>query len=165
MPCWLTRERGAKGRTFFPPGGPVRIRHYLFAALPLFAACADWPDHVAGPQTATIPTQGQQSLTSESLVDRYIVVFRDDVGNPSAATDQLIQQFGGVVHFRYEHAIKGFAATLPAVALAGIQHSPIVSYIEPDGIATIGASGSDNTVSSWGLDRIDQRDLPLSDTY
>lgn len=142
----------------------MKIRHALLAALPLFAACADWTDQVAGP-SANLPSQVRSSLTSQDLLDRYIVVFQNDVSNPSAVADQLVQSFGGVVHFRYEHAIKGFAATLPAAALEGIQRSPMVSYIVPDGIATTMGSGTDNTVSSWGLDRIDQRDLPLSNSY
>jgi subtilisin family serine protease len=97
------------------------------------------------------------------MADRYIVVFRDDVQNPGALTDGLVNQFGGTVHFRYAHAIKGFAATLPAAAIAGISRNPNVSYIEPDAVATI--SGTISNPASWGLDRIDQRDLPLSKSY
>ena len=97
------------------------------------------------------------------LADRYIVVFRDDVQNPDALTDALVAQGGGTVHYRYAHAIKGFAATLPAAAIDGVSRNPNVAYIEPDGVVSI--SATDNSVSSWGLDRIDQRDLPLSNSY
>jgi hypothetical protein len=87
------------------------------------------------------------------------------VVNPSGLTDQLVGQFGGTVHFRYAYALKGFAATLPSAAIDALQRNPAVSFIEPDGIVTASGSGTDNTVSSWGLDRVDQRDLPLSGSY
>lgn len=140
-------------------------RHALVLALPALAACAGWTDQVAGPRESNLPTQARFSAQQAVLPDRYIVVFRDEVQDPIAVADQLVARFGGVVHFRYAHAIKGFAATLPAAALAGIQSSPLVSYVEPDGIVQASGSGTDNTVSSWGLDRVDQRDLPFSNSY
>lgn len=140
-------------------------RYALVLALPALAACADLTDQVAGPKVNTVPAQAPSSLQEDVLRDRYIVVLRDEVRDPIAVADQLVAQFGGVVHFRYAHAIKGFAATLPAAALAGIQSSPLVNYVEPDGIVQASGSGTDNTVSSWGLDRVDQRDLPFSNSY
>lgn len=133
----------------------------LLLALPVLAACADWTDDIAGPAVNNLPSQVASQQVS--LADRYIVVFRDDVQNPGALTDALVGQFGGSVHFRYAYAIKGFAATLPPAAVVGIQRNPNVAFIESDGVATI--SGTDLSVSSWGLDRIDQRDLPLSNSY
>ncbi|HEX6943763.1 MAG TPA: S8 family peptidase [Gemmatimonadaceae bacterium] len=135
-------------------------RRLFLLALPALSACANWADDVAGPSVKTLAAP---VTASQGLADRYIVVFRDDVQNPDALTDALSAQFGGTVHFRYANAIKGFAATLPAPALDGISRNPNVAYIEPDGI--VAASVTDNTVSSWGLDRIDQRDLPLSGSY
>lgn len=132
--------------------------------LPLLAACSSWTDQVTGPQASKLAPAVQQAVGSPGLQD-YIVVFRDDVVNPSGLTDQLVSQFGGTVHFRYAYALKGFAATLPAAAIDALQRNPAVSFIERDGIVTVSGSGTDNTVSSWGLDRIDQRDLPLSNSY
>jgi subtilisin family serine protease len=112
-----------------------------------------------------IPSAPEPPAASEAAArpeGDYIVVFRDDVGDPDRATDQLVQAFGGVVHYRYRAALKGFAATLPDAALEGISRNPNVSFIEPDGIVT--ASFVQNN-ATWGLDRIDQRALPLSSTY
>ena len=135
----------------------------LVLALPLVAACSNWTDQVAGPSVnqATVGL----AVGPQDLRDSYIVVFNDNVPNPSAVTDQLAAQFGATVHFKYANAIKGFAATIPASAVNGLRNNPNVSLIEPDGIVTISASGIDNTVSSWGLDRVDQHNLPLSNSY
>lgn len=134
----------------------------LLLAVPVFAACADWTDNVAGPSVANLPGEASAAVQG-GIVDRYIVVFRDDVQDPTALGNALAAQAGATVHFRYAHALKGFAATIPAAAVEGISRNPNVAFIEADGIAT--TMTTDNTVSSWGLDRIDQRNLPLSGSY
>jgi len=51
-----------------------------------------------------------------------------------------------------------FTAHLNEAQAIGLRHNPHVRYVEPDGVMTL-----DQT--PWGLDRIDQRDLPLDDSY
>ena len=111
----------------------MRIRA-LLVMLPVLAACSGWTDQVTGPQASKLPSAVQQGVGSPGLQDRYIVVFRDDVADPSGLTDQLVRSFGGTVHFRYAYALKGFAATLSAAAIDALQRNPAVSFIEPDGM-------------------------------
>lgn len=134
----------------------------LLLAVPAIVSCASWSDDIAGPSVNSLPATVS---ASQSLADRYIVVFKDEVQNPLALSDDLARQAGATVHYRYTSALKGFAATIPPAALEGMQRNPNVAYIEADGVATVSGSGSDNTVSSWGLDRIDERDLPMDGTY
>lgn len=142
----------------------MRIHVLPAAGLVLVAAgCTDRPG-VTEPE-ATLAPLLVAAPARDRLPDRYIVVFRDQVQTSGDLGDQLTRAHGGTVHFRYVHAIRGFAATLPAQALEGIRRNPNVAYVEADGIATIAGSGSDNTPGSWGLDRVDQRDLPLSNLY
>ncbi len=101
------------------------------------------------------------------IQDRYIVVFRDNAP-ASARSDaaQAAEAQGATIHYTYSAAIRGFAATLPAQALNGLRHNPNVEYIEADQIVTLdGTQAATQTGATWGLDRIDQRNLPLSTTY
>lgn len=98
-----------------------------------------------------------------AIAGRYIVVFKDGVG-PGAADETIGRLAGGQVLHRYTAALNGFAAELPEQAIQGLLHNPNVAYIEVDQVVTIDADTT-QTGATWGLDRIDQRGLPLSTTY
>lgn len=63
----------------------------------------------------------------------------------------------------YGNLIPGFAVKLSDEQLNSLEQDPSVAYIEPDQYAY--ASSTTQSNATWGLDRIDQRDLPLNGTY
>ncbi|HXG38681.1 MAG TPA: S8 family peptidase [Bacteroidota bacterium] len=102
--------------------------------------------------TETSPTAEQSSVSALGKVvpGQYIVVFKDDVVNVPAVANQMASAHGlGILHI-YEHALKGFAATVPAARLAVLRSDPRVLYIEQDQVFTTFAQ----TVPT-GINRID----------
>jgi subtilisin family serine protease len=135
----------------------------LFAALALslgLAACSDAPTTADLAPAPASPLEARQAGRAGKVIpDRYVVVFRDDVRDAPGLARQLAAAHGGTVHFTYQHAIKGFAATLPAAAARALESNPNVKYVAQD------EEVKAVQVSSWGLDRVDQRDLPLNGVY
>jgi subtilisin family serine protease len=64
--------------------------------------------------------------------------------------------------FVYRRAINGFAARMPEAAAKALMRDPRVLAVEPDGIVSITTTQGD---APWGLDRIDQRLLPLNSNF
>ncbi|MQT02303.1 S8 family peptidase [Streptomyces jumonjinensis] len=92
--------------------------------------------------------------TATALPDSWIVVLKD--GSTRAA------DLGVTPKYTYRSALKGFSAKMSAAKAAKLAADPRVSYVEQDSRVSLSAT---QTNATWGIDRIDQRDLPLSTTY
>jgi len=125
------------------------------------AACQD----ATSPRPIVVPAPGVNAAQAAALENDYIVTFRDDERDPEGQARALVAAHGGSLTFVYRAALKGFAvANLPDAAVEALARNPRVAAIERDGIVTIDGSGT-QTSATWGIDRIDQRDLPLNQTY
>jgi subtilisin family serine protease len=93
---------------------------------------------------------------------RYVVVLKPSIRDADLVATQQARMFGASVHFVYRYALKGYSATIPTAAVTEIAADPRVAYVERDRIVRALTTQPNAT---WGLDRIDQRNLPLSTTY
>ncbi len=99
---------------------------------------------------------------SKAIEGSYIVVLKD--GTTSTQTAQAADRanaHGGKVEREYT-SLKGYSAKLTAEQLTKVRQDPAVAYVEQDQTVSIDTTQNNAT---WGLDRIDQRDLPLNTTY
>ncbi|HEX2209155.1 MAG TPA: S8 family peptidase [Longimicrobium sp.] len=117
------------------------------------AACSD-QSPVAGRAPTAAPLM---MAAANGIAGEYIVVLKEGANPRSVAAIAGVQP-----GFVYEAALNGFSASLNQGQLAALQHNPNVEYIEQDQVASLEATQSNAT---WGIDRIDQRNRPLSGTY
>ncbi len=106
---------------------------------------------------------------AQPIANQYIVTLKKlPADAPLAALDvatlaqTLAGQFGGQVLHVYEHALRGFALRLPDAAAALLALHPAVAAVEQDQRMRTVTTQSNAT---WGIDRIDQRSLPLNSQY
>lgn len=130
------------------------VRRSLALGLLVFAAACSG-------ENSTPTTDG--SSEGLSAAKQYIVVL-NDAPEPGPAMALAVAQSQNIAPTRvYQQALRGFVATLDDQKLAALRSDPRVKYVEQDQIVSI-ATTQPNPVN-WGLDRIDQRNLPLSLSY
>lgn len=105
----------------------------------------------------------------KKIENNYIVVLNDGVvgekGRFSIApfvADELALTHKGKLKQVYQNALNGFAVEMTPEQAERLSDDFRVAYVEEDGIVTADATQSN---PPWGLDRIDQRNLPLNAIY
>jgi serine protease len=110
---------------------------------------------------ADFPVEGQ-----------YIVVLKQNVARLSHESSaaprvadtarQIASQHGLRIQRSYDRVLRGFVVQANDKALAKLLMDDRIAYVEEDGFVTTAAT---QTGATWGIDRTDQRDLPLNSTY
>lgn len=121
---------------------------------------------------ATTAFAGELRTTQNPIKGRYIVVLKEPAARLSAepagkarvpeVARAMAASHGAKLLRSYEHALRGFAVDADDRALAKLLADPRVAYVEEDGYADLNAT---QTGATWGIDRVDQRTLPLNGTY
>lgn len=97
----------------------------------------------------------------------YLVVLHSSVlaarrESPATAAAELVKAAGGELMLTYEAALAGFAARFSEKEALRLLEDPRVAFIEEDSLVSLATTQS---MPPWGLDRIDQRTLPLNDQF
>ena len=97
----------------------------------------------------------------------YLIKFNTPVTDRLLNSINFNQQFQGKIKFIYQHAFQGVAVQIPQNVeqefVRILKLNPTVSLIEKDQVFKSNATTQAN--ATWGLDRSDQRNLPLNSTY
>ncbi|ENX49523.1 MULTISPECIES: S8 family peptidase [Acinetobacter] len=97
----------------------------------------------------------------------YLIKFNTPVTDRLLNSINFNQQFQGKIKFIYQNAFQGVAVQIPQNVeqefVRILKLNPTVSLIEKDQVFKSNATTQTN--ATWGLDRSDQRNLPLNSTY
>lgn len=132
----------------------MRVRLPLLA-IPLFLA--------ASVDRATAAPHGKLLHHADAVPAEYIVVLADGPSDLDATIDRLALAHRGRVQARYSRGLRGFLATMTEDAAAALAADPDVAFVETN--ARVYADATLQANATWGIDRIDQKDLPLDTAY
>jgi subtilisin family serine protease len=127
-------------------------------------ACQD-ASSPSAPANDYAPGFAARVRSPEPIPGQYIVVFRKDVGDAKAVAKAVAGKHRAKLKHTYEAALKGMAIELPDSAAAALRQDPAVEYVEQNQVVHAIAEPVVQPGATVGLDRVDQRFLPLSGTY
>ncbi|PPK93798.1 peptidase inhibitor I9 [Kineococcus xinjiangensis] len=125
------------------------------AAVALGLTCAASPAAAAPGSEVRVTSAGANAVKGS-----YIVTLEDGADARGLARALQVSP-----RYVYTSALNGFAATLTDGQVRALQRNAAVAAIEEDQVATVDATQPITTSGLYGLDRIDQRNLPLSGGY
>jgi subtilisin family serine protease/PKD repeat protein len=101
-------------------------------------------------------------LSAAPVPGEYIVVLKPEEGISTQSADDLAKAYRGKAGGVFRHALKGFVAYMSEADARELAADARVKYVEENGrVQAVGVQ----TGATWGLDRIDQVDRPLDQTY
>ncbi|MFE5795797.1 S8 family peptidase [Streptomyces sp. NPDC056503] len=111
----------------------------------------------------TDPTPAPLNTAADPIPGQYIVTL-----DKGTRADSIAQTLGLKPTFSYSTVLNGFATPLTKVQLEAVRKSPGVKSVTEDALVSAPPTPANSLrapANSWGLDRIDQRLLPLDNDF
>ena len=147
-------------------------RRRALRALAVTAAAAAFAAAASTPALAAPTGEIRYAGAADAVSGSYVVVLKGDaVGTANtlaartAVPDRaagLAKRYGGNVGTVWSSALTGYSAKMTPAQARRLAADPSVAYVEQDRVMTTQGT---QTGATWGLDRIDQRNLPLNSTF
>jgi subtilisin family serine protease len=118
---------------------------------------------MAAPASGDILPAGSATVVKDS----FIVSLKDSLALQTRGVDAtaaaLRATYGGSVGHVFHKALRGFEISVSEASARRLAADPAVAYVQRNGVYRI--TDTQPNPPSWGLDRIDQRNLPLDNSY
>jgi aqualysin 1 len=142
-------------------------RLHITIIITIYLICL--PDLINAQPRNHVKFYPQAESNTASSSGKYIVLLKDSAINPghrassvNEMAKRLTGSFGGRVQRTYHQVLNGFSLQISESMAREMAKDPSVAHIETDSIVSA-ADVQDR--ADWGLDRIDQRYLPISSSY
>ncbi|ARF64054.1 S8 family serine peptidase [Streptomyces californicus] len=144
-----------------------QARRRLAAATVIATAAAVALATAALPATAAERAPEGVILNADApgtISDSYIVTLKDSAAKSDSAQGRaLAKKYGASIERTYRAALNGYAVEATAAEAKKFAADPAVASVSQNRTFTV--SATQTNPPSWGLDRIDQRSLPLDQRY